>query len=380
MEASMTMIALYYWPSPREPPASRQYITTNFRDLRISLTFAAIGCILRPTNALIWLFLGTKLLLSYPHRVKAISWDVFVTGIFSLAISFAIDVFFYKRWIFIPFEFFKVNVVENISSFYGTHPFHWYFTQAIPLVLFTSLPFCIIGVMNISNSHKRQPFLMCVVVAVTLSFQGHKEFRFLLPLLAPMQLYAGRGLYLLQKADLRSGRNGIRAYFFLSIMFLVLTNMILGLYFSRVHKRGAVNVVHYLRKQAYEGNVTSILFLMPCHSTPFYSHIHLPIPMRYISCEPPLGIPQSERSTYKDETDLLYLYPNEFFATFFPKQIGNKTLLEDKLDDNYFNTIGYTIKNYSWPSHLVWYDNKKLGPFLKPILQGSNYKEVVFYI
>ena len=315
--------------------------------------------------------------MSYPNRVKPILWDVLVTGIFSVAISFSVDVFFYRRFVFIPYEFFKINVVENISSFYGTHPFHWYFTQAIPLVLFTSLPFCLIGIREITSIHKRQPFIMCLVIALVLSLQGHKEFRFLLPLLAPMQLYAGRGLLLVQKADLLAGRTGLKSYFSLSLAFLFSTNLLLGLYFSRFHKRGVVEVVHFLRNQAYQGNVTSILFLMPCHSTPFYSHVHLPIPMRYISCEPPLGIPLSQRLSYKDETDLLYQHPKQFIDKYFPRQIGNKTLSIETSNLFDFNTTGYTITNYNWPSHLVWYDNLKLGPVIKPILQGSDYVEVI---
>ena len=32
---------------------------------------------------------------------------------------------------------------------------------------------------------------------------------------------------------------------------------------------------------------TSVLLLTPCHATPFYSHVHRPVPMRFLDCSPP---------------------------------------------------------------------------------------------
>ena len=177
-----------------------------------------------------------------------------------------------------------------------------YFSQGVPLVLYTSLPFCIYGAFKLKHTHKRQFFWMCFAVTIVLSFQDHKEFRFLLPLLAPMQIYAGRALYLIHKADINNGRTGIKSLLTRCLVFMSLANFILALYFSRIHKRGVVQVVEWIRRQAYysrynklvDNSVThtkveSVLFLMPCHSTPFYSTVHLEIPMRYVTCEPPLG-------------------------------------------------------------------------------------------
>lgn len=35
---------------------------------------------------------------------------------------------------------------------------------------------------------------------------------------------------------------------------------------------------------------TSVLFLTPCHATPWYSHLHAPLPMRFLDCSPPGGL------------------------------------------------------------------------------------------
>ena len=31
----------------------------------------------------------------------------------------------------------------------------------------------------------------------------------------------------------------------------------------------------------------STLFLTPCHATPYYTHLHCPVPMRFLDCSPP---------------------------------------------------------------------------------------------
>jgi GPI mannosyltransferase 3 len=60
-------------------------------------------------------------------------------------------------------------------------------------------------------------------------------------------------------------------------------------YFSRVHKVGVIKVVDWLRHEAKAGRVGGVLYLMPCHSTPYYSHVHFNVSMRFVTCEPPLG-------------------------------------------------------------------------------------------
>jgi phosphatidylinositol glycan class B len=93
LEASLTMLALYFWPSHRIPPASRG-------DFRIALAVAAFCCILRPNSVLLWLFLGIKLLINYPHRTIPILFDVVTTCIWALIFSLSIDTLFYNRFVF----------------------------------------------------------------------------------------------------------------------------------------------------------------------------------------------------------------------------------------------------------------------------------------
>lgn len=51
-------------------------------------------------------------------------------------------------------------------------------------------------------------------------------------------------------------------------------------------QRGTEDVMNFLAKEATYGKVDSILFLMPCHATPFYSTLHHNLPMRFLDCSP----------------------------------------------------------------------------------------------
>jgi GPI mannosyltransferase 3 len=155
--------------------------------------------------------------------------------------------------------------------------------------MYTFLPLIFYGMSTVRHPQKKTMFWMVVFSILCLSYQKHKEFRFLLPFVAPAMIYAGRGLQIISKGDKQHRRRGSKSFVNRVVVALVVTNCIIGFYFSRVHKRGVYDMIYWLRKEVIQKRVTDVLFLMPCHSTPYYSHIHYNIPMKYITCEPPLG-------------------------------------------------------------------------------------------
>jgi phosphatidylinositol glycan class B len=51
-------------------------------------------------------------------------------------------------------------------------------------------------------------------------------------------------------------------------------------------QRGAEAVMEHLGQEAHAQHVRNVLFLMPCHATPFYSSLHSNLPMRFLDCSP----------------------------------------------------------------------------------------------
>ena len=54
------------------------------------------------------------------------------------------------------------------------------------------------------------------------------------------------------------------------VILLIVGNIPMMLYFSVIHQRGALDVVKFLHLETLDKPDMSVLFLMPCHSTPYY--------------------------------------------------------------------------------------------------------------
>lgn len=63
-----------------------------------------------------------------------------------------------------------------------------------------------------------------------------------------------------------------------------------------------------------EGRPPKVFFMMPCHSTPFYSHVHVNISMRFLTCEPNF----KNEPNYLDEADKFYEEPMKWIRSHLP--------------------------------------------------------------
>ncbi|KAK3813734.1 MAG: Alg9-like mannosyltransferase family-domain-containing protein [Linnemannia gamsii] len=327
MEASLTIIALYYWP----------FIGSTSRktkgSLKLSLFIASLTCIFRPTAAIMWLFLGVWLILGLVRQGRWAS--IIYTGLNVLVIGggaiFASAVLdkslLYNEWIWTPINFLRVNVLEGISLFYGSSPWHWYLSQGLPILFGIYIPLVLIGSYHafqastgLNAGLKRQVLYLSLWVLVVYSALQHKEWRFLYPILYPMLPFAAKTMQnlFLSSTNWKQSKSRIGIVFA-----LVIVNAIMALYTTLVHQRGVVDVMDWARETARkagsQGQDLSFGFIMPCHSTPWYSSVHLrdakPLPMWFITCSPPLG--ESDPATYKDESDFFYENPVAFMDNRF---------------------------------------------------------------
>jgi phosphatidylinositol glycan class B len=304
MEMVFTMLALNFWPF------AQQRVGWLMR-YRVALLLASIACIMRPTNGLIWLFLGLHLIITHRKRVL-IALNAAVIGALVLAANAWLDTRLYRssNWVFTPLTFFQINVVNSISLFYGVHTWHWYLTQGLPVIFTTMLPMIGYGLYSMSPATKERmrPLLMLVAWVVSIySLLPHKEFRFLFPVVPVLLMVVAYGIQRLQT----KWRKRV-------MWMLVLTQLPMALYLSLWHQRGVVDVMKWLRVQ--EGSVG---VLMPCHSTPWFSIIHQPRSMWFLTCEPPLAADPA----YQDEADRFYMDPIGFLKLEAPERIQKSKYL-----------------------------------------------------
>eukprot|EP00112_Aurelia_sp_Birch-Aquarium-sp1_P020187 Seg5146.2 transcript_id=Seg5146.2/GoldUCD/mRNA.D3Y31 product="GPI mannosyltransferase 3" protein_id=Seg5146.2/GoldUCD/D3Y31 len=139
------------------------------KNLLCGILFCGLSCIVRPTAATTWLPIILYEL--YIDLFKRRSLRVFKYSILCVLVLFvastAVDYLFYGRFIIVHFNFIKFNVMQGMSGFYGTHPWHWYFTQGIPVVLFTHLPLFLLGLYKM-ETHERPMALVMSVQLISL--------------------------------------------------------------------------------------------------------------------------------------------------------------------------------------------------------------------
>ncbi len=180
------------------------------------------------------------------------------------------DSLYYGRFVLTPLNLVAFNVAS--SSFYGTHPWYWYFTSGIPTLLMFWTPLHLYSIWSSTKQFNLViPFVFAPLFA--LSFLPHKEFRFLLPSVSVLCAVSGQFL---------------RRLFFWSkplVIVLILLNAALAGYFSLSHQAGPLAATQFLRNRARPGD--SICYLTPCHSLPEYSAFHIPgIQIHALQCNP----------------------------------------------------------------------------------------------
>ncbi|KAJ1433546.1 GPI mannosyltransferase [Sesbania bispinosa] len=303
METVLTLVSLYFWPCMRSSgkcsSVSRKW----------GLVMAALACAIRPTSAVTWLYVGLFELLKAHDRLKFVFLEVAPIGILVLGLTCLLDRFMYGTWILVPLNFLKFNFLSSGGDYYGTHKWHWYFTQGFTVMIFSHLPFCIAGIIY-SKQWKFAGLLAWVLGFY--SVLGHKEFRFVLPVLPIALMFSGYSLAMIEdpgspeyKGKVSSKKHTkcppkMKA----AVVFLLATNIPMALYMSLVHQRGPEDVMHHLGKEALHGKVKSILFLTPCHATPYYSMLHHNLPMQFLDCTP-----SSEEKGVPDESDRFMMDP-----------------------------------------------------------------------
>ena len=275
LEAAWAVIAMSYWPWPSTADGSGK---ASMADERKALLFAALACCVRPTSLHIWMLLAAVrcyFLVPHPHRL--LSYFVSAVTIFFavLGLSLLLDRLMYGEWTVPVVNFFYLNSLTSLSSLYGTYPPHWYLTEALPATLTLLLPLSAWAVWR--WRHEAVVWLMSAVVAwsvVVHSVNTHKEYRFLLPVLPLVCLLAGRACTALS-AQRRKVVVGV---------YVVINALLFG-YFGLIHQAGPISAMSFLQQRLTSSPLPSsavspfaVHFWMPCHSTPFYSALHVTPP------------------------------------------------------------------------------------------------------
>lgn len=318
LELAFTVIGLSYWP----------WHHFKLMSVLVLSFFGFWSCIVRPTNCILWGFLGGGLLIkNMMHHLRIIRLSLSLMAVLSVVvgISTVCDYSYYGTWTFPAINFLEFNVVKNLSVFYGSAPWHFYLFQGVPLMLMGYLP-----AFAFSLWANRTSVLTALTIFVTTAFSAiaHKEFRFLQPVYPVMLVLAALQLYQWRRSKLLH----------VGAVFILVAHICVGYFFTRVNEVGEIDVVRYLKNNT---EVQSVGFLTPCHSTPWHSMLHRPELVStswFLTCEPPLHLDRGDThnvAAYRDELDQFFDDP----AGFLDRKLGHP-------ERNWTN----------WPSHLVIFE------------------------
>ncbi|KAK3155812.1 hypothetical protein QOZ80_2AG0099000 [Eleusine coracana subsp. coracana] len=308
-ETVLTVAGLYYWFTAIESSKGTSAGNQRAPSRKMALIVAALACSIRPTSAITWLYVGLLDFINIKSKCQYVFFEVIPIGAIVLAVTTFLDWWMYGSKVIVPLNFLKFNLFSSGGDYYGTHVFHWYFTQGFPSMIWTFLPFAIWGI--VKSREWRLSGLIAWVLGVY-STLGHKEFRFVLPVLPLALMFAGYCLAIMSQLKGKNlQRKGHLSRLQFSVILLIITNVPMALYMSLFHQRGTEDVMFYLSKEAHDGRVKSVLFLMPCHSTPYYSTLHYDLPMRFLDCTP------SGNKGTLDESDRFLMSPSDFVGEVF---------------------------------------------------------------
>ncbi|KAL4922390.1 Alg9-like mannosyltransferase family-domain-containing protein [Aspergillus aurantiobrunneus] len=410
LETAITIVALYLWPWKWGLGSSRSATRATANDdteisisrLRQCLLLAALACILRPTNLIIWISLASAALLRSTWTERQIlAREAFICGSSILALSSVVDRFFYGFWTFPPLRFLYFNVAQSLSIFYGKNDWTYYASQGYPLLLTTALPFALVGIYrtlryppaNEKSSILVQLASVSLTMPALLSVITHKEVRFIYPLLPALHILSASPLvdFFLPALETTDRRYIPRR---LTLTFLFLVNVVIAAYTTLFHASGVISILSYLREQHQihgiantspvpnQGSNAALTyggitagFLMPCHSTPWRSHLVEPtIHAWALSCEPPVDQSEEEKAVYLDEADQFYDNPNQFLRD---SMVGGLRHVPRRPS---YSTPPNTQRSptqlyppHEWPDYLIFF--AQLEPTLKNSLRSSSYGE-----
>ena len=189
-------------------------------------------------SILLWLLIIKK--------INLLKWFIIISGLsFVIALCTVLDSFYYQTVVFTPYNYLKVNIIDKVSSLYGTEPWYYY------LKIMFEAPSLIIGFMIVFSivylliTDYKNIILWCIFPFwVVHSIIPHKELRFLFPLVNFIPIL------LIWTYERVSKYRKIKNHFVLNM--LIITAIIInigGLFIIfKPAGNGSVNLAYYIHK------------------------------------------------------------------------------------------------------------------------------------
>jgi alpha-1,6-mannosyltransferase len=140
--------------------------------------FAFAASVFRSELVILFAPMALEGLLNGRFTIKQALISGSLSSVASIALSVAFDSVLWDRLLWPEGEVFWYNTFLNKSHNWGTSPFHWYFTSALPRALLGSIALIPVGL--ILDSRVRTIAMVALVFISIYSYLPHKELRFII--------------------------------------------------------------------------------------------------------------------------------------------------------------------------------------------------------
>ncbi|SFL22400.1 MULTISPECIES: hypothetical protein [Proteiniphilum] len=201
------------------------------------------------TGLLLWLLLIKKI------RFR----DLFFVlgGLFTIVfLCTLLDTIYYGEFVFAPYNYFKVDLIDNVVNFYGLEPWYYYIQKIVTaptLIIGISILFSLIYLLFYDY---KNIILWCILPYLVIhSFIGHKEIRYFFPIInfAPILL-----IWTYQRIIYKIKKRYFQVMFHSFIFAVIIVNAGGLFMIFKPAGSGAVNLAEYIQKTYYKGNPIDI--------------------------------------------------------------------------------------------------------------------------
>lgn len=207
-------------------------------EFRFQMALAILGIIL-------WLVFIRKL------SCEKLCW-VLLGGLVVLIFGVVMDSFFYGHFVFTPYNYFKINIINHVASSFGTAPWYAYITSILYApTLLLGLPILLAIILLLIYECKNIILWIILPFIVIHSLIPHKELRFLFPLINFIPLLL---VYAYQLIGSKIKQNDVVKVLSSSLLFAFLVVNLGGLFMMMFKPAGdgRINMAYYIHKK-YDG-------------------------------------------------------------------------------------------------------------------------------
>ena len=166
-----------------------------------------------------------------------------------VAVCILLDAWFYGNWVFAPWNYFYVNMVEDVASHFGVSPWYFYLERIL------NAPTPVIGILMLGSMavlllfDYKHVLVWCVLPFVLVhSMIAHKELRFLFPIVNFLPLMLILALQHIEKRW--NNQSAIRAVIYPIGVIALLINMGgLVMLSSKPASDGNMEILQYIDKR-----------------------------------------------------------------------------------------------------------------------------------